>query len=103
MTAEEFAKYQVLIVGDPACGETALSAVNSASTWTAVVMGTSGENPAVGNRTVVGTDPEYHYAAGGGGAQPKEAGNPSSAGAEHLVQDGIAFAGGVSGATGVYF
>ncbi len=101
MSAEEFGKYQLLIVGDPKCSSTAASAVNSAHTWTPVVMGSL--TGAVGNRTVVGTDPEYHYVAGGGGAQPKEAGNPSSAGAEHLVQDGIAFAGGVPGATGVYF
>ena len=103
MSAAEFAQYQVLIVGDPKCGGTALSAVRSAKTWTPVVMGTSGINPLVGNRAVVGTDPEYHYASGGGGARPTEAGNPSSAGAEHLVQDGIAFAGSVEGATGVYF
>ena len=89
MTAPEFASYQVLIVGDPSCGGTALSAVETAHTWTPVVMG-DGANPLVGNRVVVGTDPEYHYAAG-------------HLGAEHLVQDGIAFAGGVAGATGVYF
>ncbi len=102
MTAAEFAQYQLLIVGDPDCRSTALSAVNSAPTWTPVVMG-NGPNPLVGNRAVVGTDPEYHYAAGGGGARPTEAGNPASAGAEHLVQDGITFAGAVVGATGVYF
>lgn len=89
MTAAEFASYQVLIVGDPSCGGTALSAVESAHTWTPVVMG-DGANPLVGNRVVIGTDPEYHYAAGHHGA-------------EHLVQDGIAFAGGVAGATGIYF
>ncbi|MCW3018479.1 MAG: Branched-chain amino acid transporter, amino acid-binding protein [Solirubrobacterales bacterium] len=89
MSASEFAAYQVLIVGDPSCGGTALSAVESAHTWTPVVMG-AGPNPLVGNRVVVGTDPEYHYSAG-------------HLGAEHLVQDGIAFAGGVAGATGVYF
>jgi hypothetical protein len=89
MSAAEFASYQVLIVGDPSCRNTALSAVESAHTWTPVVMG-DGPNPLVGNRVVVGTDPEYHYSAG-------------HLGAEHLVQDGIAYAGGVAGATGVYF
>lgn len=89
MTAAEFAAYQVLIVGDPSCGNTALSAVETAHTWTPVVMG-AGPNPLVGNRVVVGTDPEYHYSAG-------------HLGAEHLVQDGIAYAGGVAGATGIYF
>ncbi|HEV7586020.1 MAG TPA: hypothetical protein VGO14_09600 [Solirubrobacteraceae bacterium] len=103
MTAPEFASYQVLIIGDPKCSQTAVSAVKSAHEWTPVVMGTSGLNPTVGNRAVVGTDPEYHYAAGGGGARPSEPGNPASAGAEHLVQDGITFAGAVDGATGVYF
>ncbi|HEV3034856.1 MAG TPA: hypothetical protein VGX72_08700 [Solirubrobacteraceae bacterium] len=102
MSQAEYASYQVLIVGDPTCATTALSAVESAHIWTPVVMG-KGPNPQVGNRVVVGTDPEYHYLYGEGGAQPKEAGNPSSAGAEHLVQDGIAFAGGVAGATGIYF
>jgi hypothetical protein len=102
MTPEEYASYQVLIVGDPTCRTTALSAVESAHIWTAVVMG-KGPNPQIGNRVVVGTDPEYHYLNGEGGAQPTEPLNPSSAGAEHLVQDGITFAGGVAGATGVYF
>jgi hypothetical protein len=103
MDPATFAKYQVLIVGDPACSSTAVSAVNSAATWTPVVMGTSGDNPLVGNRTLIGTDPEFHYLNGEGGAQPTEPDNPASAGAEHLVQDGITFAGGVPGATGVYF
>lgn len=102
MSQAEYGSYQVLIVGDPTCAATALSAVESAHIWTPVVMG-KGSNPQVGNRVVVGTDPEYHYLYGEGGAQPTEAGNPSSAGAEHLVQDGITFAGGVAGATGVYF
>jgi hypothetical protein len=102
MTPAEYGSYQVLIIGDPTCSNTALSAVESAHIWTPVVMG-AGPNPLIGNRVVVGTDPEYHYLNGEGGAQPTEAGNPSSAGAEHLVQDGITFAGGVAGATGVYF
>ena len=89
MSAAEFAAYQVLIVGDPHCATTAPSAVKSAPQWTAAVMGASGVSPLVGNRVVVGTDPEFHY--------------PSHNGAMHLVQDGIAFAGGVAGATGIYF
>ncbi len=103
MSAADFAKYQVLIIGDPVCNYTPDSAVSNASTWAPVVMGTSGGATTVGNRTLVGTDPEYHYIYGGGGAPPQTGGDPSSAGAEHLVQDGIAYAGGVSGATGVYF
>jgi hypothetical protein len=103
MTAAEFAHYQLLIVGDPFCTDTASSAIASSSTWTPVVMGTSGLNPLVGNRVVVGTDPEFHYLEGSGGAQPTNAAEPTTGGAEHLEQDGITYAGGVSGATGVYF
>jgi hypothetical protein len=103
MTAAQFAQYQVLIVGDPICGVTPTSATSNASTWVPVVMGTSGVNSLVGNRVVVGTDPEYHYLYGGGGAAPTNPSDPSTAGAEHLVQDGITYAGGVSGATGIYF
>jgi Bacterial Ig domain len=103
MTAADFAKYQLLIIGDPFCGETpTLGTVNS-STWAPVVMGTSGQNTTVGNRAVIGTDPEWHYANGGGGAMPSTLGDPSTAGAEHLVEGGLAYAGGVSGATGIYF
>jgi hypothetical protein len=103
MTAAEFAQYQVLIVGDPNCSETAPSAVESVGTWAPVVMGKAGLGEVVGNRTVVGTDPEDHFQYGDNHASPREEGNPSTAGAEHLVQDGIAFAGAVSGATGAYF
>ena len=102
MTAADFAKYQVLIVGDPICNVTPTSATSNASVWAPVVMGNSGLNSAVGNRTLVGTDPEFHYLNGGGGAQPTTPGDPTTAGAEHLVQDGITYAGGVSGATGAY-
>jgi hypothetical protein len=102
MSAAEFAQYQVLIIGDPSCNSTALSAVESAPTWTPVVMG-SQTGGVAGNRAAVGTDPEFHYSAGAGGAQPASPGEPQTAGAEHLVQDGIAYAGAVTGATGVYF
>jgi hypothetical protein len=103
MTAAQFAKYQVLIVGDPDCNITPSTATSNAATWTPVVMGKSGLNPLVGNRALVGTDPEDHYHFGGGGAPPTNPADPTTAGAEHLVQDGIAYAGGVAGATGIYF
>jgi hypothetical protein len=103
MTAAEFAQYQLLIVGDPICNETASSAIESAATWAPVVMGTSGLNPLVGNRAVVGTDPEFHFHYGAGGAKPTNPEEPTTGGAEHLEQDSITYAGGVSGATGVYF
>lgn len=103
LTAADFAKYQLLIVGDPDCSDTSTQAVAKASVWSKVVMGKSGLNSLVGNRVLVGTDPEDHYAAGGGNAAPTDPSNPSTAGAEHLVQAGITYAGGVAGATGVYF
>ena len=102
MTATQFAHYQVLIVGDPFCGGTPASVTSNASTWAPVVMGKS-VNHAVGNRVVVGTDPEDHYEDGGGGARPTNPADPTTAGAEHLVQDGVSFAGTVPGATGMYF
>jgi hypothetical protein len=103
MTAAQFAAYQLLIVGDPYCNDTSATAISNASTWAPVVMGTSGVNTAVGNRTVIGTDPEYHYANGLGNAQPTNPSDPSTAGAEHLVQSGEQYAGQAPGATGVYF
>jgi large repetitive protein len=105
MTAADFAKYQLLVVGDPDCGPTPASATSNVSTWAPVVMGTS-VNTTVGNRTLIGTDPEYHYGNQNGisgGAPPTNPADPQTAGAEHLVQDGMAFAGAVAGATGVYF
>jgi hypothetical protein len=103
MTKAQFANFQLLIVGDPFCSITPTSATSNASTWAPVVMGTAGTGTTVGNRVIVGTDPEDHYAFGGGGAAPTNPADPTTAGAERLVQDGIAFAGGVSGATGIYF
>jgi hypothetical protein len=102
MTAAQFASYQVLIVGDPQCSSTPNSVNANASTWAPVVMGTS-VNTIVGNRTLAGIDPEFHYAAGGGLAQPTNPLDPTTSGAEQLVADGIAFAGAVPGATGVYY
>jgi hypothetical protein len=103
MTAAQFAQYQLLIVGDPFCSYTEFDATGNASTWAPVVMGTAGFGTQVGNRTLIGTDPEYHFLEGEGGATEQTPGVPTSAGAEHMVQDGIAFAGTVVGATGVYF
>jgi hypothetical protein len=97
MSAAEFAKYQVLIVGDPDCSFTPESVNKNASTWAPVVVGSGG------NRTLVGTDPEDHYLYGDGGGAPTNPADPTTAGAEHLVQDGITFAGGVPGATGIYY
>src|SRR3954452_4426361 len=103
LKSADFAKYQLLIVGDPDCSDTSTQAVGSEALWTKVVMGKSGLNSLVGNRALVGTGPEDHYADGDGHAKPTDPNNPSTSGAEHLVQAGIAYAGGVAGATGVYF
>lgn len=88
MTAAQFASYQVLIVGDPACGTLPASVTSNASTWAPVVMGTSGGNTLPGNRVLIGTDPVYH--------------EPSHSGALKLIKDGIAFAGALAGRTGIY-
>lgn len=97
MSTAQFANYQVLIVGDPNCSSMPESVEKSSAAWVPAVMGS-----VVGNRVVVGTDPEDHYQYGNGHAPPREEGNPASAGAEHLVQDGITYAGGRAGATGIY-
>ena len=85
MTKSQFASYQVLIIGDPTCDATGSSfaaALSNQTTWEPVVM-TSG-----GNKTLVGTDPTFHYLEGHPG--------------DKLEAGGIAFAGAVSGATGAY-
>jgi hypothetical protein len=103
MTAAQFAKYQVLIIGDPACDEgtpaLAPSVTGSAATWAPVVMGTSGQNKEVGNRFLSGADAAYHYTDG---ALPTDPANPATAPSEHLVEAGIRFAGARTGATGAY-
>src|SRR5258708_452948 len=38
MSAAEFAKYQVLVVGDPHCNTTPKSVIESAPAWTSAVM-----------------------------------------------------------------
>jgi hypothetical protein len=84
MTATQFAQYQVLIIGDPACGSTSsfAAAVKNQTTWEPVVMSSGG------NKVLIGTDPTFHYLEG-------FPGNKVEAG-------GIAFAGAVANATGAY-
>jgi hypothetical protein len=88
MTPAQFATYQVLIAGDPTCGILAPSFTSNSGTWAPVVMGTS-INTHPGNRILIGTDPVFH--------------RPAHPGADHLIKDGIAFAGALSGRTGLYF
>jgi hypothetical protein len=83
MTAADFAAYQVLIIGDPTCGNTVDgAAATNTAVWQPVVMASGG------NKVIIGTDPVYHHYA-----------HP---GATTLIKNGIAFAGAVPGATGAY-
>ncbi|MCU1589924.1 MAG: hypothetical protein JWP11_1180 [Frankiales bacterium] len=91
MTAADFGQYDALVVGDPTCGSVDASVTNNVSTWAPVVMGKAGGRTLAGNRVVVGTDPVFHRVYSG------------RTGADHLIQDGIAFAGAQPGRTGVYF
>jgi len=88
MTAAQFRAYQVLIIGDPTCSETVgagTQALQSAATWEPVVMSSGG------NKVLIGTDPTYHN-DGPSGVQRGDL----------LEANGIAYAGAVSGATGIY-
>lgn len=88
MTAAQFAAYQVLIAGDPDCGDVAESFKANEAVWAPVVMGKA-VHSAPGNRVLIGTDPVFHRGS-----------NP---GADRLISDGIAFAGAQPGRTGLYF
>ena len=102
MSAADFAKYQLLIIGDATCSTVPASVTTTASTWAPVVMGTAGGATDVGNRVLIGTDPVFHYFAAPPSG-PTDPNDPSTAGAEQLIEGGIIYAGGVDGATGVYF
>jgi hypothetical protein len=95
MTAADFAKYQLIILGDPTCdpsvgGATHAPAVANES-WESAVLASGG------NVAIIGTDPVFHNKFGGGGASPT-----GSGGAFKLVDNGIAFSGAIAGATGAY-
>ena len=83
MTAAQFGTYQLLVFGDPTCSAdpTILNtAVANESTWAPKVNGSV---------LVFGTDPVYHYGSG-------------IAGAGKLINQGLAYAGGQAGKTGLY-
>lgn len=87
MTAAQFRSYQLLILGDPTCSGDPSSpdyqaAQNNMSVWEPVVMSSGG------NKVLIGTDPVFHE-----GSEP---------GALKLINQGVAFAGAASGATGLY-
>lgn len=83
MTEAQFRAYDVLIVGDADCNFIPAS-VTSSLTWTQAVMDSGG------NRFTIGSDPVYHSDL------------DSTSNRNHIIKDGIAFAGGVPGTTGAY-
>ncbi len=88
MTAAQFAAYQVIIIGDPTCGDTVSAgsvAQSNASVWEPVVMNSGG------NKVLIGTDPTFH-----------NDGPTGTRRGDLLEANGIAFAGAVPGATGAY-
>src|SRR5579859_1289090 len=84
MTEAQFRAFNVLVIGDPDCGSIAPSVMSDVATWTKAVMDSGG------NRFTIGSDPYFH-----------SGGNPTSNRA-HIVKDGIAFAGSLTGQTGAY-
>jgi hypothetical protein len=93
MTQAEFGQYQVLIAGDPPCGDLPPGLVESAPVYGPVVLGTAGGRTAAGNRILVGTDPVLH-----------DFGDYTSPGARGtIIRDGIGFASNQAGKTGMYF
>ncbi len=86
MTAAQFADYQLVIAGDPACGALPQAVTANAQALADAVMARAGGNTAAGNRVLIGTDPVFHLPAGG----------------DRLVDSAIDFAGVQDGATGLY-
>lgn len=91
MTAAQFADYQLVIVGDPTCGNLPAAVGANKVNLSDAVMARAGGNTKVGNRIVIGTDPRFHLTGG-------TTGN----GGRKLIETGIAFAGVQEGATGLY-
>ncbi|MFL6238202.1 MAG: hypothetical protein ACJ735_01735 [Actinomycetes bacterium] len=87
MSASDFAQYQVIILGDPDCGSLSeiQPAIDNASVWQSVVMASGG------NRALIGTDSTLHDSGAGGSRR-----------GDLLAAKGIAYAGAVPDATGVY-
>jgi hypothetical protein len=88
-TTADFETYQLIIIGDlsSSCSDAAAIgsvAQSTASTWEPAVMNTGG------NKVLIGTDPSHHYHLN------------SSIKAPQLEQNSLAYAGAVSGATGLY-
>ena len=86
MTAAQFSDYQLLIIGDPTCGQLRPVVSQNAQAMTDAVMARAGQNSKAGNRVLVGTDPVFHYFQGG----------------NKVVDTAIDFAGVQEGATGLH-
>jgi hypothetical protein len=92
-SAADFGQYDLLIAGDPSCGNLPPGLVSSAATYGPVVLGVAGGRTQAGNRIVVGTDPVLHD--GGDHESEGEKGT--------IIREGIAYAGSRPGRTGMYF
>ena len=86
MTKDQFADYQLIVVGDTGFGVPAAASTNSQALADAV-MDNGTANTKAGNRFLIGTDPAGHNGQGG----------------EDVIETGIDFAGVQEGATGLYF
>jgi len=84
MTEAQFRAYDALIIGDPDCQFIAASVLANVDTWTKAVMDSGG------NRFTIASDPVYH------------SGLASTSNRNHILKDGIGFAGAKAGATGAY-
>lgn len=84
--ASDFADYQLIIIGDPSCGDLPAVVSQNATALADAVMARAGGNGKAGNRVLVGTDPVFHDDQGG----------------SKLVDAGVDFAGVQEGATGLY-
>jgi len=102
MTTADFEQYQLLIIGDPDCGDsvgTGTVAYQTAAEWEPAVMSTGG------NKLLLGANPAATYYTGNGygtGSGPGGDYLPNAVGAKSLVQAGVSWAGSVGGATGLY-
>ena len=92
-TAADFGQYDLLIAGDPSCGDLPPGLIASASIFGPVVLGLAGGRTLAGNRIVVGTDPVFHDS--GDYTSPDARGT--------VIREGIAYAGSQPGTTGMYF
>ncbi len=65
MTKNDFADYQMVVVGDPTCSYLNPVVSQNAQALADAVMDNGTANTKAGNRVLIGTDPVYHYSQGG--------------------------------------